>query len=67
LHNSSHRDPVAIFTLVLLLSAVGFSVWLNAIAFGQVIAVVLMDATREIFIGLLRRPSQLSDRLDLLS
>ena len=55
------------FALVLLLAAVGFSVWLNVITFGQLVAIVLMDATRGIFIDLLRRPSQLSDRLDLLS
>ena len=54
LHTPSRRDLVAMFTLVLLWSAAGFSVWLNVTTFGQMIIIVLVEATRGIFVGLLR-------------
>jgi hypothetical protein len=51
---SLRRDLVAMFALVSLLTAAGFSVWLNVTSFGQMVTVVLVEATQGIFIGLLR-------------
>jgi hypothetical protein len=43
------------FALVLLWTAAGFSVWLNVTTtFGQIITIVLVEAMRGIFVGLLR-------------
>ena len=54
MYTSSRRGLVAMFALVLLLTAAGFSVWLNVITLGQMIVIVLAEATRGIFVSLLR-------------
>src|SRR5215470_11828053 len=50
------------FALVLLLTAAGFSVWLNVTTYSQIITIALAEAMRRIFVDLLRlggRPARL--------